>query len=155
MNLARRARLGLPVHPSNRRPYRYRWEDTEKALTALGERPGDPHDGIVLRYINPVTGGSTLPTLSCEIHMLRPGEATQPHRHTSSMIYHAFRGSGVTTIGDKTFEWSEGDSFTIPQWQAHNHANRSKQPAILFVMSDKPVLDALGFYREESVSPDH
>ena len=136
-------------------PFRYRWEDTEKALTALGERPGDPHDGIVLRYINPVTGGSTLPTLSCEIHMLRPGEATQPHRHTSSMIYHAFRGSGVTTIGDKTFEWSEGDSFTIPQWQAHNHANRSKQPAILFVMSDKPVLDALEFYREESVFPDH
>jgi gentisate 1,2-dioxygenase len=31
----------------------------------------------------------------------------------------------------------------------------SKQPAILFVMSDKPVLDALGFYREESLSPEH
>ena len=63
---------------------------------------------------------------------------------------HAFRGSGVTTIGDKDFEWSEGDSFTIPQWQGHKHVNRAKDPAILFVMNDKPVLDALGFYREES-----
>lgn len=131
-------------------PYRYRWEDTEKTLMALGEQPGDPHDGIVLRYINPVTGGPTLPTLSCEIHMLRPGEETKLHRHTSSMIYHAFQGSGITTIGDQTFEWNRGDSFTIPQWQWHRHANRTKESAILFVMNDKPVLESLGFYQEES-----
>jgi len=31
------------------------------------------------------------------------------------MIYHAFRGSGVTTNGDEVFEWSECDSFTVPQ----------------------------------------
>jgi 1-hydroxy-2-naphthoate dioxygenase len=131
-------------------PYRYRWSDTENALVALGERPGDPHDGIVLRYINPVTGGPTLPTLSCEIHMLRPGEATRAHRHTSSTIYHVFRGGGASAIGDTNLEWSEGDSFTVPQWQWHNHINRADEPAIMFVMNDRPVLQALGFYREEA-----
>jgi gentisate 1,2-dioxygenase len=131
-------------------PYRYRWEDTEKALMALGESPGDPFDGVILRYVNPLTGGPTLPTLSCEIQMLRPGELTKPHRHTSSAIYHAFRGKGVTTIGDQSFEWEEGDSFTIPQWLWHNHANRSNDAAILFAMNDRPVLDLLGFYREEA-----
>ncbi len=131
-------------------PYRYRWEDTEKALIDLGESPGDPFDGVVLRYINPLTGGSTLPTLSCEIQMLRPGEITWSHRHTSSAIYHAFRGRGVTTVGDQTFEWEEGDSFTVPQWLWHNHASQSKDAVILFAINDKPVLDLLGFYREEA-----
>jgi gentisate 1,2-dioxygenase len=131
-------------------PYRYRWQDTEKTLMAVGESPGDPFDGIILRYINPLTGGSTLPTLSCEIQMLRRGERTGSHRHTSSTICHAFRGSGVTTVEDRVFEWQEGDSFTIPQWQWHHHSNPSGQAAILFVMNDKPVLDALGFYREET-----
>jgi 1-hydroxy-2-naphthoate dioxygenase len=130
-------------------PYRYRWEDTEKAFMSLGESPGDPFDGVVLRYINPLTGGPTLPTLACEIHMLRPNEQTKSHRHTSCSIYHVVRGAGSTMIEDKVYEWQEGDSFTIPQWQWHSHANRSSEPAILFTMNDKPVLDALGFFHEE------
>jgi gentisate 1,2-dioxygenase len=66
------------------------------------------------------------------------------------MIYHVFKGSGMTTIGERIFEWNQGDSFTIPQWQPHHHASRTPETAIFFVMSDKPVLDALGFYREDS-----
>ena len=60
----------------------------------------DPFDGIVLRFVNPLTGGPTLRTLSCEIQMLRPGEQTKSHRHTSSTIYHVFKGNGFTVVGD-------------------------------------------------------
>jgi 1-hydroxy-2-naphthoate dioxygenase len=135
---------------SNQHPaYRYRWQETEKALGVLGENPADPFDGVVLRYVNPLTGGSTLPTLSCEIQMLRAGEQTRSHRHTSSVIYHSIRGSGLTFIENEPFEWEEGDTFTVPQWQWHRHTNRSSEAAILFSMNDKPVLDALGFYRCE------
>ena len=130
-------------------PYRYRWEDTEKTLGALGERPGDPCDGIVLRFVNPLTGGPTLPTMSCEIQMLRPGEETKLHRHTSSAIYHIFRGKGFTVIGDRRYEWAEGDTLTVPYWEWHRHCNDARNEAVLFVMNDKPVMDAFGFYREE------
>src|SRR3546814_10183190 len=34
--------------------------------------------------VNPVTGGPTMPTISCRAQMLAPGEATRPQRHTSS-----------------------------------------------------------------------
>ncbi len=134
-------------------PYRYRWEDTEKALNALGEKPGDPFDGILLRFVNPLTGGSTLPTMSCEIQMLRPGEETRSHRHTSSAIYHVFKGTGFTVVGDSRHEWQEGDTFTIPFWQWHHHGNNARSEAVLFVMNDRPVMDAFGFYREETVDP--
>jgi gentisate 1,2-dioxygenase len=130
-------------------PYRYRWEDTEKTLSALGEKPGDPCDGILLRFVNPLAGGPTLPTMSCEIQMLRPGEQTQSHRHTSSTVYHVFRGKGFSVVGETRYEWQEGDTFTVPYWEWHHHGNDGRNGAVLFVMNDKPVMDAFGFYREE------
>ena len=130
--------------------YVYPWAETEKVLNAVGERPGDPYDGILLNYANPLTGGPTLPTFNCAMQMLRPGEKTLSHRHTSSALYHVFRGQGSTTIGDIHFDWQEGDSFVAPLWKYHRHENRHAQPAILFVMNDQPLMEALGFYREEA-----
>lgn len=151
-----RRELGL-VRPSWVRPhavqppaYAYRWEETEKALGVLGEKPGDPYDGICLEYVNPLTGGPTLPTMSCQIQMLRPAEKTRAHRHTSCAIYHVFRGSGATIVDGRRFEWERGDSFVIPHWRFHHHECRPDQQAILFVMSDRPAMEALGFYREEA-----
>jgi gentisate 1,2-dioxygenase len=134
-------------------PYRYRWEDTEKALRSLGEKPGDPFDAVLLRFVNPLTGGSTLPTVSCEIQMLRPGEETRSHRHTSSAIYHVFRGAGFTVVGGARHDWEEGDTFTVPFWQWHHHGSNARSEAVLFAMNDRPVMDAFGFYREETVDP--
>lgn len=130
--------------------YLYRWEDTEKVLKVVGERPGDPYDGIYLRYSNPATGGATLPTFSCAIQMLRPGEKTASHRHTCSAIYHVYRGAGTSVVGDERLDWEEGDSFIAPLWSYHHHENSHAEPAILFVMNDRPLMEALGFYREEA-----
>jgi len=132
-----------------RPPYRYAWTDTEKALESMAEAPGDPFDGILLHYSDPVSGGATLPTMSCEIQMLRPGEKCRSHRHTYTVVYHAFRGSGTTWIADQKFEWQQGDSFVVPVWNWHAHENRSREPAILFSINDRPTIDALGFFREE------
>ena len=139
------------VRPVSNQPpgYRYSWKETEKTLEQLGEKPGDPYEGILLEYVNPLTGGSTLPTLACGIQMLRPGEKTRVHRHTSSTVYHVFKGKGITVIDNVRYEWECGDSFSVPLWHFHYHENRSTEPAILFVMSNKPALSALGYYREE------
>ncbi|MGH7767107.1 MAG: cupin domain-containing protein, partial [Candidatus Binatia bacterium] len=70
--------------------------------------------------------------------------------HTSTSIYHAFSGSGTTTIEGKRFDWEKGDTFVVPLWHWHEHANRSgKDDAILFSMHDAPILQAFGLYREE------
>lgn len=130
-------------------PYRYPWEQTYKSLKALAVTEGDPYDGILLRYVNPRTGGPTLRTFGCEIQMIRPGEKTKFHRHTSSTIYHAFKGSGCTTVGELRLEWTQGDCFTVPLWQWHRHENPSKEEVVLFSITDRPMKEALGFYFEE------
>jgi gentisate 1,2-dioxygenase len=129
----------------------YHWRDTDAALQRLARTPGDIFDGAALEFINPATGAATLPTMSCRVQMLRPNEKTRSHRHTSTSIYHAFRGSGTTLINGEPFQWQKGDTFIVPLWAWHEHANASAtSEAILFSMHDEPILRAFGLYREES-----
>jgi gentisate 1,2-dioxygenase len=151
-NVLRPQTAATPASSHYRPPYRYAWKDTEKAFAGMAEAPGDPFDGILLRYSDPVGGGATLPTMDCEIQMFRPGEKGRAHRHTHTVVYHAFRGSGTTRIGDQEFKWQQGDSFVVPLWNFHRHENTSKDPAVFFVMSDKPLMDAIGHYREDATA---
>ncbi len=133
-------------------PFRYAWPDTYNALKIMSETDRDPHDGTLLRYINPATGGYTYPTMSCEIQLFRPKEITKLHRHTSTSIYHVFKGRGRTAVGERYLEWSKGDSFVIPLWQWHSHQNPFDEEAILFSINDRPVMETLQLYREESAA---
>ena len=146
--------LARPKMPAKNQLIHYRWKDTSAALKALqASGEATPCDGYLLEYRNPATGGSTLPSIQCAIQLLEPAKTTAAHRHTSTTIYHAFSGSGTTFIGDQRFDWNKGDSFIVPLWYPHHHANRSNsEEAILFSMSDAPVLQALELYREEAVT---
>jgi gentisate 1,2-dioxygenase len=132
----------------------YKWKDTYPALKALQASGAEasPYDGYILEYRNPVTGGPTLPSIQCAIQLLERSKQTVAHRHTSTTIYHAFSGSGTTFIGGQPFDWKKGDSFVVPLWYPHYHVNRSdSEEALLFSMSDAPVLKPLELYREEPV----
>lgn len=151
--------LARPVGPGDGpppAPLHYRWRDIYPALQRLAESKPNPCDGFAMEYVNPLTSGPTLPTLSCWIQMLRPGQRTQSHRHTSTTLYHAFRGTGTTVINGQSFEWEQGDTLVVPLWHWHEHANRSaSEDAILFSMNDAPVLKAFGLYREERQDKTH
>jgi gentisate 1,2-dioxygenase len=147
-NLAASLRHGMPLTDF----FHYKWRDTEKALHTLAESPAarDRFDGYLLEYRNPVTGGPAMTTIQCAVQLLSPKDETESHRHTSTVIYHVFLGKGATQIGERRFDWEQGDSFVVPLWHVHRHSNRSStENAILFSMSDAPVLKALGLYREE------
>jgi gentisate 1,2-dioxygenase len=129
----------------------YHWRDTYSSLQRLAKTAGTTYDGAALEFVDPATGGSTLPTMSCRVQMFRPGEKTRVHRHTSTSIYHAFSGSGTTSINGQPFHWEKGDTFIVPLWSWHDHANASSvEEAILFSMDDEPILKPFGLYREEA-----
>jgi gentisate 1,2-dioxygenase len=131
----------------------YAWETTWPALRAIGDAEGDPHDGIALEYTNPQTGRSILPTMACWIQMLRPQERLKAHRHTGSAVYYVVHGAGETIIDGCRFAWGKGDIITLPSWALHEHANpSSREAAVLFSIQDRPVLEALGLYREEALA---
>jgi gentisate 1,2-dioxygenase len=150
------SRLGFartPKQDESRRcgvPFRYAWKDTDKALKAIGDGDRDPYDGMLLRYVNPVTGGFTYPTMSCEIQLFKAKESTKIHRHTSTALYHVFKGRGRSAVGEGHLEWEKGDCFVIPLWQWHSHENLGDDEAILFSITDRPVMEGLQLYREEA-----
>jgi gentisate 1,2-dioxygenase len=137
--------------PSRGEFFHYKWRDTEAALRALAKSEGghDPFDGVLFEYCHPVTGGPTMTTIQCAVQLLPAKFESSSHRHTSTVMYHVFRGSGTTQIGEQRFDWQPGDTFVVPVWHPHRHVNASSDDAILFSMSDAPALKALGFYREE------
>lgn len=131
-------------------PFRYAWKETYEALQSMRETEADPFDGALLRYINPLAGRFTLPTMSCEIQLLWPGNRTRAHRHTSTALYHVFKGRGRTKVGEGYLEWEKGDSFVIPLWQWHNHECDAREEAVLFSINDRPIMESLALYQEEA-----
>jgi len=132
-------------------PIHYKWRDTVKAVDALAEsEAADPYDGKLFEYTHPSNGGHTLPTLSAKLQLLPPSAKTKEHRHTGMTMYLVIKGEGTTTVNGTVIEWRDHDCFMLPPWQWHAHRNASKgDQAILFTVSDRPALEALGLYYEE------
>jgi gentisate 1,2-dioxygenase len=149
------AALLRPIEAGSRQRavFKYPWQAT---LDSLQVRRGDvasPFDGVLLEYSNPANGGHTFPTLACCIQMLRPSEKTRAHRHTSGAAYHVVRGRGSTFVESTELAWEAGDCFVIPPWYTHWHRNLSMtSDAILFSITDAPILEVLGLFRTEPMN---
>jgi 1-hydroxy-2-naphthoate dioxygenase len=134
------------------RVLRYPWREAEAALLAKSLQGLSRPDGIIHDYLDPYTGESPLPTLGCRLHRLPAGFTGERHRRAISAVYHVVRGEGRTTVGDRTLEWRQGDSFVVPNWSWRSHENLSTTTdAILFSVHDTPLLKNLGLYREDLV----
>lgn len=132
----------------------YRWETARSALHGLRDDSGSPFDGVILEYIDPHTGGPTVPTMAAYLQLLRKGERTLAHRHVASTVYHVAEGGGVSVIAGQRFDWQEGDTFVVPSWTWHEHASAGGE-AVLFSFSDRPALQAFGLEREEALAGGH
>lgn len=142
-------RATLPRGPGHDRPSSpllvYRWADADRSLDALMAEHGGPL--VTLEYTNPVTGGSALPTLACELHRLATTGRSTPYRKVGSSLYVVYRGAGESVIDGQRFEWSHGDMFVIPSWSVVEH--EASEGSDLFAISDRPILQALHLFREE------
>lgn len=131
-------------------PIHYKWRDIKKVLDEITETALSPYDGCMFEYRHPSTGGPTLPTLSAQLQLLPPQAKTKEHRHTGMTMYLVVQGEGATTVEGKILEWRAHDCFLLPPWQWHAHQNASSgNRAILFTVSDRPALEALGLFYEE------
>lgn len=128
----------------------YRWETSRAALHGLRDSQGSPFDAVILEYINPHTGGPTVPTMAAYLQLLRTKEHTLAHRHVASTVCHVAEGEGFSIVAGRRFDWKEGDTFVVPAWAWHEHASEGGE-AVLFSFSDRPVLQAFGLDREQAL----
>lgn len=132
------------------RPYRYAWADMERQIAQTAHEAPDPRAGRVIDYVNPLTNGPVLATIHVFAQVLPPGFAGELHRETASIMSFVVRGEGRTIFADREIDWDQHDTFVTPNWTWRRHVNRSKtQDAILVTLSDRPILSAFGFFRQE------
>src|ERR1051325_3963165 len=125
--------------PAHSPKYRYSGAATRRLLAAL---PAGPDGAYTVRYTNPATGGAVMPALDCYAVRLPKGQTTRPRRTTCNMICLVVSGSGRSTVGEHTFDWSQNDVFSIPHWSWASHTAKDGD-ADLFIVSDKVAFERL------------
>jgi gentisate 1,2-dioxygenase len=127
------------------RQYRYPGDEMRRRLDAL---PADAGGAKLLRYTG-AAGGPVMPTLDCYAARLAKGAATRPVRATWNAVVLVVSGEGRSTVGDRTFDWSQHDVFTVPLWTWASHEARDGD-ADLFLVTDRSVYEALDLARVET-----
>ena len=136
------ARVSSPV-------FNYPYARTRDTLEKV-YRNGPVHacHGVKMRYINPATGGYTMPTIGAFMQFLPKGFAGEPYRATDATVYCVVEGHGTSQIGASTFTWGPRDIFVSPSWAPVSHT--ASDDAVIFSMSDRPAQIALGLWREQA-----
>lgn len=124
---------------------RFLYEEADRRLAEELRASGALTATLV--YRNPETGSHAVPTIGCQLQRLLPGGRTPSRRQAGSSIHVVFKGRGAAVINGRRFDWERGDIFVTPSWSAVDL--EAAEPSDLFAVTDRPVLEALGLYREE------
>ncbi len=116
-------------------------------LEKLLARSGEPMASI--EFIDPTSGRPALPTMTCTLHRVLPGARTPSRRKSGSSVFVVYRGTGQSVIAGQAFQWSVGDMFVVPSWQAVDH--QVEETSDLFEVSDEATFRALRLFRDETL----
>lgn len=142
----------VPVEHVHRRVtspiFSYPYDRTRESLEAMrrAEEPS-PWFGYKIRYINPLSGGDAIPTISTFMQLIPQGMTTRDYRATDSTVFVVVEGTGTTRIGDQSFDWVPRDIIVAPSWMPYAHT-ASRGDAVLFSYSDRGVQEMLGYWRD-------
>ena len=130
--------------PTTDSPFVFTLKET---LRRFDERKPDPRGPFGTQI---ALGAPALDTTALFMMRLAPGVRTATHRTTANNVFAVVRGSGATTVDGERFAWRRGDVIAAPAWRPHFH--EASDDAILFRVTDEPVMQRLGFYRVEETA---
>jgi gentisate 1,2-dioxygenase len=135
------AATSVPAAAATGGPFVFTLEETLRRLGDASPQPCGPFATQI------ELGHPALATTALYMMQLAPGVRTAPYRTTANNIYAVVRGEGVSDIDGERFEWRRGDVIAAPAWRPHWH--EAAGAAILFRVTDEPVMQRFGWWREE------
>ena len=130
-----------PAPATTDSPFVFTLKDT---LRRLGEAKPEPRGPFATQI---ELGHPALATTALYMMKLAPGIPTAPYRTTANNIYAVVRGEGASDIDGQRFAWRRGDVVAAPAWRPHWH--EASGDAILLRVTDEPVMQRFGWWREE------
>ncbi len=130
---------------------RYPFERAREALEKMkAHSEWDASHGLKMEYIDPMTGGSVMPTLSAFLQLLPSGFSGTRYQSSEGAVYCVVSGRGSVTVGTgenkEVFSYKPNDLLAIPCWCAHAFA--ATEESVLFSASDRGLQTQLGIWRE-------
>ncbi|MCC6890332.1 MAG: cupin domain-containing protein [Hyphomicrobiales bacterium] len=124
--------------------FRYPWKDARAAVRAA---PTWKDGSRRVRYVNPLTGGSTMPLMDCHLVQIDQGTETVRFRTTSNAVCLVCEGRGQSRVGEDTLRWERNDVFSLPHgnWIIH----KADEMATLFLVTDRDALRRLDLLNEQ------
>jgi gentisate 1,2-dioxygenase len=90
-----------------------------------------------------------MPMMGLTVERLGSGFQTRTQRSTANRIFVVMEGAGQTDVGSETIAWTRGDTVVVPTWI--NFSHRATSDALLFGLSDEPLMRAFKYYRIEKL----
>jgi gentisate 1,2-dioxygenase len=130
--------------------FHYSGTDIRNTLNGLRDIDSTPWDAVTVDFTNPQTGDAVFATLGYTATLLKPGEETAESRSTAGTFFTAIAGTGYTEVAGQKLEWGKNDLFVIPNHTWYRHVNTGgTDDAILYGISDRPLLEKIGHYRRQ------
>ncbi|MFM0290880.1 gentisate 1,2-dioxygenase [Paraburkholderia megapolitana] len=127
--------------------FNYPYRVSREALDRLSRaRDLDSCHAFKMVYINPVTGGPAMPTLTTAIQLVPKGFSTEPYRSTAGTVFSVVEGKGDATVGNVRFRFGPKDHFVVPSWVPFTLL--ADEDAVLFSYSDRVIQEKLDIFRE-------
>ncbi len=148
------ARYGMGLLPvdyqstsQNSPIFNYPYARTREALHTLAKGgEADPHQGHLMRYINPVSGSWAMPTLAAMIRFLPQRFTGRAYRATENAVFVGVEGRASLTIAGRVFDLKPRDVVVVPGWVSYSLA--ANEDAVVFTFSDRVAQEKLGLFRE-------
>jgi len=133
-------------------PLSFPYRATRAALERLKlNHAWDSCHGLKMEYIDPMTGGPALPTISAFLQLLPAGFNGASYRTTEGSIFCVVEGRGRVRIesGDagRILAFKPRDIFVVPCWVPYSIA--ADEETVLFSASDRGTQIKLGLWREQ------
>jgi gentisate 1,2-dioxygenase len=123
-------------------PYRFTGDSIARNLDQAKPHP-EGHHGARIALAAP-----EMPTMGLTMERLTAGMKTRRQRSTANEVLCVTQGSGETSVGGERYRWQRGDTIVIPSWTKHEH--RAETDAVLFRLSDEPLMRFARYYRFEA-----
>jgi gentisate 1,2-dioxygenase len=124
--------------------YVYRYDAMRELLEKHRDYDENPNEGLLVEYVDPLTGGPVYKTMTFFMQMVRSGETTLPIKQSASLLVAPFEGRGHALVDGQRFDLECFDTLAIPGGHWVEYVNDASEPLILFVASDEPALAAFG-----------
>ncbi len=106
----------------------------------------DPCHGFKMVYVNPVTGGPAMTTITTAMQLLPKGFVSQPYRCTAGTVFCVVEGNGVVEVEGQRMKFAARDLLVVPSW--YRFVIEAADTAMIFTYSDRIVQEKLDLFRE-------